>query len=230
MNTPRGGPPPPHPFVLGRCGRALDSWRSWRSWCLCVQMCKPSDSRQTLFDFAKFHFFSRIGSTNMGEIVGGISGGSTGGTSSRQHAKKRAKVSQNLRQTLQNRALGPPKSSPERPKTHQNRPRATTNAARGAKCEQEAPKCEKWRPNMAGTDSGFLGSVAKSAPSITGPFGSFNRSKAARITFFWKFGSFGFPIPRPIGKSKNNARAGFIASICSRTNPTRTVAKPSDSK
>ena len=43
-------------------------------------MCKPSDSRQTLFDLANYNFFSRIGSTNMGEIVGGISGGSTGAT------------------------------------------------------------------------------------------------------------------------------------------------------
>ena len=117
LKTPRGGPPPPHPFVLGRCGRVLGSWRSWRSWCLCVQMCKPSDSRQTLFDLANSHFFSRIGSTNMGEIVGGISGGSTGGTSSRQHAKKLAKISKNHLQTLQNRALEPPKWSLEPSKT-----------------------------------------------------------------------------------------------------------------
>ena len=58
LKTPRGGPPPPHPFVLGRCGRVLGSWRSWRSWCLCVQMCKPSDSRQTLFDLANSHFLA----------------------------------------------------------------------------------------------------------------------------------------------------------------------------
>ena len=77
LNTPRGGPPPPHPFVLGRCGRALDSWRSWRSWCLCLQMWKPSDSRQTFCDSANSHLFRRIDSTNMGEIAGGTSGGST---------------------------------------------------------------------------------------------------------------------------------------------------------
>ena len=47
----------------------------------------------------------------MEEIAGGISGVSNGGTSSRQHAKKLAKVSKNHSQTLQNRALGPPKSS-----------------------------------------------------------------------------------------------------------------------
>ena len=117
LKAPRGGPPPPHPFVLGRCGRALDSWRSWRSWCLCLQMWKPSDSRQTFCDSANSHLFRRIGSTKMGEIAGGISGGNIGGTSSRQHAKKLAKVSKNSPQTLQYRALGPPKSSPEPSKT-----------------------------------------------------------------------------------------------------------------
>ena len=112
MNTPRGGPPPPHPFVLGHCGRALDSWRSWRSWrswCLCLQTWKPGDSRQMFFDSANSYLFKRIGSTNMGEIAAGISGGSTGGTSSRQYAKKIAKVSKNPPQSLQNRALEPPK-------------------------------------------------------------------------------------------------------------------------
>ena len=120
LNTPRGGPPLPHPFVLGRCGRVLDSWRSWRSWrscCLCFQMWNPSDSRQTFYDSAIAHLFRRISSTNMEEIAGGISGVSNGGTSSRQHAKKLAKVSKNHSQTLQNRALGPPKSSLEPSKT-----------------------------------------------------------------------------------------------------------------
>ena len=117
LNTPRGGPLPPHPFVLGRCGRALGSWRSWRSWRLCLQMWKPSDSRQTFRDSSNSHLFRRIGSTNMGETAGGTSGGSTGETSSRQHAKKFLQMSKNRPQTLQNRALGPPKSSLEPSKT-----------------------------------------------------------------------------------------------------------------
>ena len=70
-----------------------------------------------VFNPAGGNFFNRIGSTNMGEIVGGISGGSTGGTSSRQHAKKLAKISKNHLQTLQNRALEPPKWSLEPSKT-----------------------------------------------------------------------------------------------------------------
>ncbi len=41
---------------------------------------KPSDSRQKFCNSANSHLFKRIGSTNMGEIVGGIAGGSTGGT------------------------------------------------------------------------------------------------------------------------------------------------------
>ena len=117
LKTPRGGPPPPHPFVLGRCGRVLDSWRSWRSCRLCLQMWNPSDSRQTFYDSAIAYLFRCIGSTNMEEIAGGISGVSTSGTSSRQHAKKSTKISKNRRQTLQNRALGPPKSSLEPSKT-----------------------------------------------------------------------------------------------------------------
>ena len=126
LKPPRGGPPPPHPFVFGRCGRALGSWRSWRSgrswrswrsWRLCLHMWKPSDSRQTFCDLANSQLSRRIGSTNMGEIAGGTSGGSTGATSSRQHAKIFSKMSKNLPQTLQNRALGPPKSSLEPSKT-----------------------------------------------------------------------------------------------------------------
>ena len=64
---------------------------------------------------ANSQLFWNIGSTNIGRIAGRISG--AGGTSSRQHAKKHAKVSKNRPQTLQNRALGPPKSSLEPSKT-----------------------------------------------------------------------------------------------------------------
>ena len=58
-----------------------------------------------VFNPAGGNFFNRIGSTNMGEIVGGISGGSTGGTSSRQHAKKSC-------ESLEKSSPDPPKSSP----------------------------------------------------------------------------------------------------------------------
>ena len=95
MKTTRGGPPPPHPFVLGRCDRVLDSWRSWRSCRLCLQMWNPSDSRQTFYDSAIAHLFRRISSTNIEEIAGGISGVRNGGTSSRQHAKKFLKMTKN---------------------------------------------------------------------------------------------------------------------------------------
>ena len=72
----------------------------------------------TRHNLGKFSVFClRFSSTNMGEIAGGISGGSTGGTSSRQHAKKLAKVSKNRPQSLQNRALGPPKLNLEPSKT-----------------------------------------------------------------------------------------------------------------
>ena len=64
----RGASPPPTLLDPGLCCRALGSWRSWR---LCLQMWKPSDSKQTFCDSANSHLFRRIGSTNMGEIAGG---------------------------------------------------------------------------------------------------------------------------------------------------------------